>query len=137
MIQPIGNFTIFIVKDLAAAKDFYTRHFGFTVAFENEWYLHLLTELGFQVGFMRPDQPTQPEMFHKAHDSDGIILSIEVENADVAYADAQVQNLDITLPLRSEEWGQRHFCIKDPNGIHLDIVQTIEATEEYQAGYTQ
>jgi len=31
--------------------------------------------------------------------------------------------------------GQRHFCIKDTNGIYLDIVQGIEPTEESLQGY--
>lgn len=39
----------------------------------------------------------------------------------------------VVLELRSEDWGQRICCIEDPNGIHLDIVQAIEPTVEYQA----
>jgi uncharacterized glyoxalase superfamily protein PhnB len=114
---------------------FYSSYFGFDVAFENEWYLHLVSESGIQVGFMLPSQPTQPDIFHKAHDGNGIIFSLEVDNADFAYTEAKKHSLDIVLELRSEDWGQYHFCIKDPNGIYLDIVQAIEPTEEYQQGY--
>jgi uncharacterized glyoxalase superfamily protein PhnB len=58
-----------------------------------------------------------------------------VDDADSAYAEAKKKSLNIVVKLRSEEWGQRHFCIKDPNGVYLDIVQAIEPTEEYQQGY--
>jgi len=65
----------------------------------------------------------------------GIIFSLEVDDADIAYSEAKKHSLDVVLELRSEDWGQYHFCIKDPNGIYLDIVQAIEPTEEYQQGY--
>lgn len=57
MIKPTSSFTVYIVGSLSAAKAFYTSHFDFKVAFENEWYLHLLNGSGIQVGFMLPDQP--------------------------------------------------------------------------------
>ncbi len=133
MITITSSFPVYIVEDLAAAKMFYTRHFNFAPAFENEWYLHLVTDSGVQVGFMRPDQATQPAIFRKGFAGSGVIFSFEVEDADAAYAEAQ--SLDIVLSLRSEDWGQRHFCVRDPNGLYLDVVQAIAPTEEYQEGY--
>jgi len=127
LIQPHNNCTVFIVNNLEAAKGFYTRHFGFVVALENDWYLHLITEIGIQVGFMLPNQPIQPEQFRTAFSGSGIIFSLEVGNVETAYADAQVQKMDIVLALRSEDWGQRHFIVRDPNGILVDIFQTSNA----------
>lgn len=135
MINPNSSFPVFIVENLNAAKSFYTSYFGFGVAFENEWYLHLISESGIQVGFMLPDQPTQPEIFQKAHDGTGVIFSLEVKDADIAYSEAKQYSLEIVLELRSEDWGQYHFCVKDPNGICLDIVQAIAPTQEYLPGY--
>ena len=82
-----------------------------------------------------PNQPTQPDIFHQAYSGKGVIFSLEVDDADLAYSEAKKTPLDIVLELRSEDWGQRHFCIKDPNGVYLDIVQAIKPTEEYQQGY--
>ena len=135
MIRPDSSFPVFIVSDLPAAKAFYLENLDFAVAFENDWYLHLVSESGVQLGFLLPDQPTQPEIFHQAYAGNGVIFSLEVDDADAAYAFAQSRSLTIVLELRSEEWGQRHFCIEDPNGIHLDIVQAITPSEEYQQGY--
>ncbi|WKD50291.1 VOC family protein [Microbulbifer spongiae] len=132
MIDLMNSFPVFIVKDLKAAKNFYSKYFGFNIAFENTWYLHLISNSGVQIGFMLPDQPTQPNMFHKAYNGNGVIFSLEVEDADSAFAAAKQCALDIVLEIRSEDWGQRHFCVKDVNGIYLDIVQTIEATGEYR-----
>ena len=135
MIKTNSTFTVFTIENLAEAKAFYSKHFGFSVAFENEWYLHLVSESGIQVGFLLPNQPTQPEIFHKSYDGNGVIFSLEVEDVESAYSEAKAIPLDIVLELRSEDWGQYHFCVRDPNGVYLDVVQAIEPTEEYQQGY--
>jgi catechol 2,3-dioxygenase-like lactoylglutathione lyase family enzyme len=135
MIEPKSSFPVFIVKDLNAAKSFYTENLGFDVVFSGDWYIHLVSSTGVQVGFMLPDQPTQPPIFQKTHSGEGVIFSLEVEDADAAFAVAKSKFLNIALELRSEDWGQRHFCIQDPNGIYLDIVQSFESTEEYQSDY--
>lgn len=135
MIQPNSSFPVFIVNNIEDAKSFYSSQFGFGVAFENEWYIHLVSGSGIQIGFLLPDQPTQPEIFHQPYGGNGAIFSFEVEDADAAFAEAQSSALNIVLELRSEDWGQRHFCVKDPNGLYLDIVQATEPTDEYQQGY--
>ena len=135
MIKPSSSFPVFIVPDINSAKGFYVENLDFNTVFENDWYLHLVSGSGIQIGFMLPDQPTQPDIFYKACDGEGVIFSLEVADADLAYSEAKAKSLDIVLELRAEEWGQYHFCIKDPNGIYLDIIQAIEATQEYQEGY--
>ena len=135
MIEPKSSFPVFTVKNLVAAKSFYTENFGFEVVFSNDWYLHLASKSGVQVGFLLPEQPTQPPIFQKQYDGEGVIFSLEVDDADAAFSEAKSKSLNIVLGLRSEDWGQRHFCIEDPNRVHLDIVQAIEPTEEYQSAY--
>ncbi len=135
MIEPKSSFPVFTVKDLDAAKSFYTENLGFDVVFSGDWYAHLISNSGVQVGFLLPDQPTQPPIFQKTYTGEGVIFSLEVEDADTAFEVAKSKALDIVLELRSEDWGQRHFCIRDPNGVYLDIVQSFEPTEEYQNDY--
>ena len=135
MIEPKSSFPVFTVHDLAAARSFYTEHLGFDVVFSNEWYVHLVSKSGVQVGFMLPEQPTQPPIFQEPYHGEGVIFSLEVDDADAAFAAAQSKSLNIVLELRSEDWGQRHFCIQDPNGVNLDIVQAIEPTAEYRSDY--
>ena len=135
MIEPKSSFPVFIVKDLDAAKSFYTENFSFDVVFSGDWYIHLVSRSGVQVGFLLPDQPTQPPIFQKPYFGEGVIFSLEVEDADAAFAIAKSKSPKVALELRSEDWGQRHFSIQDPNGVYLDIVQSFEPTEEYQSDY--
>ena len=132
MIEPKSSFPVFTVRDLHKAKSFYTENFDFDVVFAGDWYIHLISKSGVQVGFLLPDQPTQPPIFHKPYSGEGVIFSLEVEDADTAFAAAKSKSLNIVLELRSEDWGQRHFCI---HGINLDIVQSFEPGEEYQSDY--
>ena len=135
MIKPNSSFSVLIVNDLDKAKTFYVNNFGFKIAFQNEWYLHLVSESGIQVAFMLPNQPTQPGIFKNQFDGNGFIFSLEVDDADQAYTHAQNNSLDIALDLKLEDWGQRHFALKDPNGVYVDVVQATEPTEEYKSGY--
>ena len=135
MIEPKSSFPVFTVKNLVAAQSFYAENLGFDIVFSSEWYVHLASKSGVQVGFMLPDQPTQPPVFQKPYSGEGVIFSFEVEDADAAFEVAKSKALHIVLELRSEDWGQKHFCIQDPNGVYLDIVQSSEPTEEYQSDY--
>lgn len=137
MIKPTASFPVFIVPDVNAAQTYFTEHFDFSPVFANDWYVHLLSGAGIQIGFMLPDQPTQPEFLHAAHPGKGTIFSLEVEDADAAYSEAKEKGLNIVLDLRSEDWGQRHFILEDPNGLHLDIAQNIQPSEEYQENYVE
>jgi len=135
MIESKSSFPVFAVKDLDAAKSFYTEKFGFDIAFSGDWYIHLVSKLSIQIGFLLSDQPTQPPIFQIPYDGRGVIVSLEVDDTDVAFAVAKSSSLNIILELRSEDWAQRHFCIQDPNGVCLDIVQSVESTESYRTSY--
>ncbi len=135
MIEPKSSFPVFIVPDLEAAKSFYAEILGFDVVFAGDWYVHLVSKSGVQVGFLLPNQPTQPPIFQKPFVGQGVIFSLEVDDADTAFATAKSKSLNIVLELQSEDWGQRHFCIQDPNGVYVDIVQSFEPTEEYRSDY--
>jgi uncharacterized glyoxalase superfamily protein PhnB len=78
----------------------------------------------------------QPEPF-RAQFAGGAILSLEVDDAQAALTSFSAQGVPIVVALRDEPWGQRHFAVRDPNGIMIDVVQTIDATPEFQALYVQ
>ena len=135
MITAKSAFPVFTVENLELAKTYYIENLGFEAVFSGDWYIHLVSEAGIQVGFLLPNQATQPKIFQKQYSGEGVIFSLEVEEADAAFAIAKSKGLNTVLDIRSEDWGQRHFVIEDPNGIHIDIVESFEPTEEYQSDY--
>lgn len=115
---------------LRETRDFYTRHFGFQVAFEVSWFVYLTGPAeagarGATLAFMHPDHPSNPpgpESFNGL----GMILTVEVSDAASMFERFQTAGAPIVHPLTDEEWGQRRFMTSDPAGVFVDVVEQIE-----------
>jgi uncharacterized glyoxalase superfamily protein PhnB len=42
---------------------------------------------------------------------------------DTIFNNLKDKGVEITIDLRDEPWGDRHFAIADPNGIGIDFVR--------------
>lgn len=116
-----------ITEKLAETKAFYTEILNFGVTFENEFYLLLHTpNREAEISFLLPNHPSQQPIFQLPFQNQGVYLTIEVENVDEVYNQLKTKNIPIEIELRNEPWGDRHFAIKDPNGIGVDIVTYTE-----------
>lgn len=119
-----------ITQKLQETKKFYTEVLGFGVSFENEFYLLLHTpDQSAEISFLQPNHPSQKPVFRSEFNGKGVYLTIEVENVDEVYKQLKDKGIQMENEIRDEPWGDRHFAIKDPNGIGIDIV-TYTKTEE-------
>ena len=125
MIEINELFPLYVTSNLAELKEYYAVHFGFNAVFFDEtFYLHLLhPDTGHQIGFLIPDHPSQPAFLHSATSNVGAIISFDVSDAKAAYSTAQESGLNIVLDYTEESWGQRHFIVRDPQGLLIDIVE--------------
>lgn len=128
-------FPVLTTARLTECRDFYMRHFGFTVVFETDWYIHLASNGGIQLGFMQPNHPSQPGFLHAGHGGSGLIYSFEVDDVDKEYETLRAHGVAIALEPKTEDWGQRHFMLKDPAGVAIDIVQHEAPADEYKGNY--
>lgn len=120
-----------ITGKIKETKEFYTNVLGFGVTFENEFYLLMHTpDKSSEISFLLPDHPTQQPLFQQAFDGKGVYLTIEVDDVDSLYSDVKKKGITIEIELRDELWGDRHFAIKDPNGVGVDIVKYQAPAEE-------
>jgi uncharacterized glyoxalase superfamily protein PhnB len=120
---------------LFAARDFYVRHFGFTVLFEASWCVYLAGEAdgegrGAVLAFLHPDHPSRPPG-PEPFDGRGVTVTIEVADARAAYAALTQGGAPIIHPLTDEDWGQRRFVTRDPAGVLVDVVEQREPTPGY------
>ena len=119
-----------ITEKLQETKKFYTEVLDFGVSFENEFYLLLHTpNQSTEISFLQPNHPSQKPIFQSAFKGKGVYLTIEVENVDEIYKLLKDKGVQIEIDLRDEPWGDRHFAIKDPNEIGIDIVTYNKPTE--------
>lgn len=120
-----------ITEKLAETRKFYTETLNFNVVFENEFYLLLAAPGGnTQLSFLLPEHPSQQPLFQKAFQGEGVYLTIEVNNVDKLYKELKKKGVTIEISLRDEPWGDRHFAIKDPNGIGIDMVTYTEPDQK-------
>ena len=61
----------------------------------------------------------------------GVILNFEVEDVNAEHVRLTAAGLPVLLPLRDEDFGQRHFITADPNGILIDIIMPIPPKAEF------
>ena len=111
-----------VSEKLQESKEFYVRLFGCEVAYDSEWFV--LLQLGpTAIGFMQPGLEAQAPIFRSAFAGQGIWITVDVEDVDAEYKRLTDMGVALELTLRDEPWGDRHFVVRDPNGIGVDIVQ--------------
>ncbi|QEV18491.1 VOC family protein [Streptomyces alboniger] len=140
MTVKLGSFyPVIATSDVAAARHFYTRHFGFEVTFEADWYvsLHRPDAPQYELALLDHTHPTLPEG-HRTPLRGGLLLNFEVDDADAEHhrlvGEAGLPEL---LSLRTEEFGQRHFIVAAPDDVMIDVITVVPATGEYAGQYVQ
>ena len=120
-------YPLLITDKLNECEQFYADLFGFKTVFKQDWYIQLLHEsTGTELAFMVPNAANQPKALHAGFAGAGLVLSFEVDDAKKEYERLSSRNLTMVVPLTDEEWGQRHFIIRDPTGTYVDIVQQLK-----------
>lgn len=117
-------YPLLITNKLQECADFYVEYFAFKKVFAEDWYIHLAHQSGAELAFMIPNANNQPEALHAGFTGKGMVYSFEVEDAQAEYARLQGK-LPFVYELTTEEWGQKHFIVKDPAGVHIDVVQQL------------
>jgi catechol 2,3-dioxygenase-like lactoylglutathione lyase family enzyme len=111
-----------VTSKLQELKEFYTKNLGFSVKFENEWFI-LLVRDGRELAFMLPNLEFQNQVFRDEFGGKGLWLTVEVGDIEAEYERIQNLGVPVVVELRQEEWGETHFSVVDPNGIGIDFVK--------------
>jgi uncharacterized glyoxalase superfamily protein PhnB len=110
------------VDDVPASARFLTTHFGFTEEMSADGFVSLAREdAGMNVVFLRRGMDMLPEDQRHDHAA-GLILAFEVDDLEGELARLQAEGVTVTMPLRSEEWGERAFQVRDPNGVIVELL---------------
>jgi uncharacterized glyoxalase superfamily protein PhnB len=118
-----------VTEAVQASKHFYQRLFDAEIIYEGEDGWIVLLRLGEgELGFMKSGLASQAPIFRPAFEGRGLWIAIDVDDAAAEYRRLCALDAPIELPLRDEPWGDRHFVVRDPNGVGVDVVQRIAAT---------
>ncbi|MEE1751961.1 VOC family protein [Streptomyces sp. SP18CS02] len=133
-----GFYPVLATRDVAASRDFYTRHLGFEVTFEADWYVSLRRPDApqYELALLDHAHPTIPDG-HRDALRGGLLLNFEVDDVDFEHQRLVAQaGLPEVLSLRTEEFGQRHFIVAAPDGVLIDVITVVPPSEEFAAQYT-
>jgi uncharacterized glyoxalase superfamily protein PhnB len=135
-MKTIQYYPVLMTDHVETTACFYERHFHFSRQFSNDWYVHLqsMDDPAVNLAILDGDHASIP-MCARGGRSSGLLLNFEVPDVDSEYARAQAEGLDVQLTLRDEAFGQRHFIVRDPNGVLIDVIQPIPPSAEFLAQY--
>jgi catechol 2,3-dioxygenase-like lactoylglutathione lyase family enzyme len=118
------------VDDVEASTAFLADHFGFAVEMAADGFASLRRrDSGVNVVFLRRGLPTLPADQRDEH-ARGLILAFVVDELEEELARLQAEGVAITMPLTDEEWGERAFQVRDPNGVIVQLVDWNAPTGE-------
>lgn len=129
-------YPVICTSRLRESRDFYTGLLGFEVTFEADWYVSLRRTGAqpYELALLDHHHPTLPEGYRAP--VRGLLLNFEVENVDAEWERlVKREGLRPELELRSEDFGQRHFIVADPNGVLIDVITPIAPSAEYGDQY--
>jgi len=110
------------VPDVQASADFLTTHFGFTTDMAADGFASLSRpDAGMNLIYLRTGLGTLPADQRDEH-ARGQIVAFVVEDLEGELARLQDEGVVITMPLTVEEWGERAFQVRDPNGVIVQLV---------------
>jgi uncharacterized glyoxalase superfamily protein PhnB len=110
------------VEDVPASSTFLIDHFGFREELAADGFASLARDdVGMNVVFLRRGLATLPDDQRDAQ-ATGLILAFVVEDLEGELARLESAGVPITMPLTAEEWGERAFQVRDPNGVIVQLV---------------
>lgn len=128
-------YPVLMTDDVAATAASFRDHLGFDTTFEADWYVSLIRE-NCELAVLDAAHETLPKG-HRGRSAGGLLLNLEVDDADEEYRRLVVDGpLDALLPIRSEDFGQRHFIVAGPQGVLIDVITPIEPTESFVASFS-
>lgn len=135
-MKTTSYYPVLMTDDVADTAAFYVEHFRFKPLFQADWYVHLQSseDDSVNLGIVAGDHETVPE--EARGKASGVLINFEVEDVDAVHDRLQSAGLPILRSLRDEDFGQRHFITRDPNGVLIDVIKQIPPSAEFLAGYS-
>ncbi|BCJ47343.1 hypothetical protein GCM10010168_70670 [Actinoplanes ianthinogenes] len=110
----------------AASAAWFAEHFGFTVGIDLGWYVNTqhADHPALSLDFVQRDHASWPAAT-RGKNVVGTLLAFLVADVDAEYARLSATGLDVVMPLVTEPWGQRRFQVAGPDGLLVEVLQTV------------
>ena len=128
-MKVIGSAVSLNVEDVAASAAFLADHLGFVTEMSADGFASLARpDVGMHVIFLRRGLAALPADQRDVHAA-GQILAFTVEDLEGELDRLEKEEgVTITMPLTVDEWGERSFQVRDPNGVIIQFLDWNGAT---------
>ncbi|HEX5995826.1 MAG TPA: VOC family protein [Jiangellales bacterium] len=118
----------------AASAAWFAEHFGFKVGIDLGWYVNTqhAEHPNVSLDFVQRDHESWPQATGgKA--VVGTLLAFLVADVDAEFARLSDAGLEVVMPLVTEPWGQRRFQVAGPEGLLVELLQTVAPDPQWLA----
>ena len=111
--------------NLIKSRDFYSKIFKLNIAFECDWFIHLVADnKNLELGIIDRTNEIVPEEFQNK--PQGFYITFVVDNADEIFNIAVAESFEIVQEPADTFYGQRRVLLKDPDGTLIDVSSPIK-----------
>jgi len=111
--------------NLNESRDFYIKLFDFTVDYDSEWFVHLISkDKKLELGIIDQTHEIVPKEFQ--NNPTGFYITFVVDNVDEIHQIALAEKMTILHEPTDTFYGQRRLLLKDPNGSLVDVSAPIK-----------
>ncbi|GAA1632243.1 VOC family protein [Catellatospora bangladeshensis] len=110
----------------AASAAWFAEHFGFVVGVDLGWYVNTqhAEHPNLSLDFVQRDHASWPEAT-RGRTVAGTLLAFLVADVDAEHARLSAAGLEVVLPPVTEPWGQRRFQLAGPDGLLVEVLQSV------------
>lgn len=113
------------VNNVKKSSDFLTKHFGFKEKMAADGFASLIHEAtGINIIYMQTGIEVLPEFMRNLPVA-GTILAFVTTNLEAEEERLRLAGVPISMPLQTEEWGEKLFMVTDPNGVIIELVEWV------------
>ncbi|MEO0555643.1 MAG: VOC family protein [Bacteroidota bacterium] len=111
-------------KNLDESKVFYTSLFDFSIDYDSDWFIHLISkDKQLELGIINATHEIVPKSTQTR--PEGFYITFVVEKADDIFQIAKNEGFDIVSEPSDTFYGQRRLLLRDPNGVIVDVSSPI------------
>ncbi|WP_378734412.1 VOC family protein [Nocardia brasiliensis] len=114
------------VADPQASAKFLIDHLGFTEKMAADGFVSVdRPDAGLSVAYLRTGLASFKPKSAAGSAGEGLLVVFVVDDIDAEYTRLRGEGVPIVTPIETEEWGERYFQMRDPNGIIVQLVQWV------------
>lgn len=118
----------------AVSAAWFAEHFGFTVGIDLGWYVNTqhADHPNLSLDFVQREHPSWPAAT-RGRNVVGTLLAFLVADVDAEFARLSAAGLPVVMPLVTEPWGQRRCQLAGPDGLLVEVLQTVAPDPQWLA----